>query len=139
MTKRVTGHGGISYYTDESFLDEPDPPDHSNEKFCKKCNMYKPLTEFYKRGSKKGSYYAGYCKVCHTAPFKYDGIRCPHCKEKIHFFGVNPDGSIAEQRREAAKDIVKELQQDVSKATVVTEEVKKPVAKNIKNVKDLFK
>ena len=68
-------------------------PDNVPSKFCRKCQQFRPKTEFYKRGG-KSVYLSAYCKTCHLDTVKYDNIRCPHCSEKISFFGLTTAGKV---------------------------------------------
>lgn len=103
------------------------------EKICRRCGEWKPLVQFYKRG-KNSKYYAGYCKACHTAPFKTEQIVCPHCKERIGFFGVDTKGNVVKQKSNIISKLKKELKNSTKKKRVKNQEVKKTV----KSLKDIF-
>lgn len=107
---------------------EPPPPD-KEQKFCKKCATWKDLDQFHKRGG-KSPYLAGYCKACHTQPYKYEAICCPHCKEKITFFGVDKVGNVVRQKNEILAKLRKEAK--------LKGPVKEEQAKVNKALKDIF-
>lgn len=86
----------------------PDPP--VADKFCRRCGKWKAFTEFYKRGG-KSAYLAAYCKDCHLKPFEYERIICPHCKEKIAFFGFDSKHNVVAQK----SDILKRLRKEAKK------------------------
>lgn len=105
-------------------------PDEKKEKYCAKCSKWKDVSEFYKRG-KDSRYYTGYCKACHKDQSQYDRIVCPHCQNKIHFFGVNIDGKVAKQKSELLKRLTKTVTDTLNK-------VKKGEKITKKDLRDLF-
>lgn len=114
----------------------PPPPD-KEEKFCKKCQLWKPLTEFWKRGS-KSKYYAGYCKQCHTKPFEYESIHCPHCKAKITFFGIDGSGNITRQKSAILNKLKNEAKEAIKVRNVKKEKQEIADKKNKVNLTDFF-
>ncbi len=120
--------GGKEYVPDEPI----------KEKFCSRCGTYKPLEQFYKRG-KKSTYYAGYCKSCHTKPFKHEKIRCPHCKECITFFGVDHKGEIIKGKNDVLVKLKKQLKKEKKFKDKESKEVKEvKTDKPKKNVRDIL-
>ena len=103
---------------------EPPPPD-KEDRFCKKCQQWKPITEFWKRGA-KSKYYAAYCKNCHSKPFEYESIHCPHCKGRIVFFGLDTDGNVVKQKSEILAKLKNEAKESLK-------------AKNVKKEKEELK
>ena len=114
---------------------EPPPPD-KEQKFCKKCQAWKSIDEFWKRGA-KSKYYAAYCKQCHQQPFKYEAICCPHCKEKITFFGVDAKGNITKQKSEILNKLKKEAKEKLLKKNVKKEKEAEDEIIN-EELKDIF-
>lgn len=104
------------------------------QKYCRKCGQWKPLTEYFKRGS-KSKYYAGYCKSCHSEPFRYERIVCPHCKNKIGFFGIDLHGKVVKQKSTIISKLKKELRHELK-----NKKKRKPKAEEIEqNLKDILK
>lgn len=101
------------------------------EKFCHKCNTWKSLKDFYRR-SKKSNYYAGYCKKCMNDKSQYDRIVCPHCRQRIFFFGVGLDGKLVKQK----SDFIKKLTKDVTAKLNKKKSYKEKITKN--DLKNLF-
>lgn len=116
---------------DERFV--PDGPNPGREKYCHKCEKWKPLSEYFKRG-KDSKYYHGYCKDCHKSPFQYDRIICPHCKNKIMFFGLDVHNKIVKQK----SDFVKRLTREIKQETTSKKKGKEPRVKTDKALKDLL-
>jgi hypothetical protein len=85
--------------------------DESKMKICPKCGISKPLTEYFKRGA-KSHYYAGYCKACHSKPFHYEKIVCPHCEQKIAFFGVDASDRLIHHRSTIINKLMREIRTD---------------------------
>ncbi len=112
----------------------PPPPD-IEQKFCKKCMQWKSTDDFFKRGG-KSRYLAGYCKNCHSQPFKYEAICCPHCKEKITFFGISKGGEIVKQKSEILAKLKKEAKASSLKRVEKAE--KEKVATTKKDLKGIF-
>lgn len=108
----------------------PDEP--IKEKYCQRCNHWKALTEFFKRG-KKSKYYAAYCKDCHDKPFKYEKIVCPHCKEKIAFYGIDTKGNFVKSKNDILVRLRKEAKQQI-KANLE----KKKAVKKTADLKKVF-
>lgn len=112
----------------------PAPP--KDEKLCRRCGKWKTLSEFYRRGT-TSKYLAGYCKECHSKPFETEKIRCPHCGERITFFGVNRKGEVIKQ----TGGIISKLKQEIRKQG--KKKSKKRLVesseKQEKDLKDIFK
>lgn len=120
--------------------DDPDfVPDKLHGKACARCGKFKPFTEYFKRGKNSSNYHA-YCKACHSDPFKYERIICPHCAAKICFFGIDPDGAVIRTKSniiaQLRKDIKRELKLKKAKRVVTTTDSSAPVEPDLR---DLFK
>lgn len=96
-------------------------------KICQRCGQYKTLDSFWKRG-KSSKFFHGYCKECHSKPWNYDKITCPHCKNRIAFFGIDTHGNLVSKKSELLKKLKKEATQKVNKKK------KEPV----NDLKDIF-
>lgn len=95
---------------------EPPAPD-VEQKFCKKCQQWKNIDEFFKRGA-KSKYYAAYCKNCHSKPFEYESIHCPHCKGRVVFFGLDTDGNVVKQKSAILNKLKDEAKESLKKKNV---------------------
>lgn len=103
------------------------------EKQCNKCGKVKPIEEFYSRG-KDAKYKAAYCKDCHTKPFLYERIVCPHCNGRICFFGLDENGNIQKQKSEILDKLKKEAKQEIKLKKSKKKIDSIPENKNIKGI-----
>lgn len=110
----------------------PPPPD-KEQRFCKKCQQWKDISEFWKRGA-KSKYYAAYCKNCHSKPFEYESIHCPHCKGRVVFFGLDSDGNVVKQKSQILNKLKNEAKEAVKKRNVKKEQAELKVKKELKDI-----
>jgi len=89
----------------------PEGEEPVEEKMCRRCGKFKAVAAFYRRG-KTSKYLAGYCKECHTKPFDTEKIVCPHCKEKIGYFGIDHKGIPVKQKSDILARLRKEVKQE---------------------------
>jgi hypothetical protein len=114
--------------------DIPEPP-AATQKQCKKCGLYKPYSEFFKRG-KASKYHHAYCKSCHSQPYDYEKIVCPHCKEKIAFVGIDFSGAVVNKDSTILRKLKKQVKNE-TKRKYVKKKTELPTEEP-KNIKDLL-
>jgi len=105
-------------------------PSTVKTKECKICKKIKPIDQFYRRGV-NSPYRHGYCKECHTEPFRYERFFCPHCQKKIVMFGIDENGNVINKKSNILKKLRKEAVKKKNKNLKI-----EPVP--VKSLKDVF-
>ena len=102
-------------------------------KFCKQCNQWKSLDEFYER-IKGSGYKSGYCKPCHNVTFKSSQLCCPHCAKKLVLLGVGLDGQVVRRKSK----IMQKIKEALTKPRKPRQPKTKTETTTELTVKDLF-
>lgn len=108
-----------------------DPPE--KQKYCRRCQTWQPVTNFYFRSS-TSSHRAAYCKKCHTKPFRDEKIRCPHCKKCIVFLGIDEKKNVVRSNSSFGRRI----KRDLGKKNQLTEKRKRKVKQDENDIRKLF-